>query len=116
MLKVHRFVVVVVNFFQIDLLAAARCNMFSHVLVAYQAALLDFATKSSYTFQAALKILEEKPQYSFTILKDLTQVPVQHDNLDMDGECASGDVKEIAAIDGDQMLFFKVNKIERAHS
>lgn len=80
--------------------------MFSHVLVAYQAALLDFATKSSYTFQAALKILDEKPQYSFTILKDLTQVPVVHDNPAGDGE--SGDTKGIASLDFDQMLFFKV--------
>lgn len=86
--------------FQIDLLAAARCNMFSHVLVAYHAALIDFATKTSYTFKAALKILEEKPQYSFTILKDLTQVPVVRDN--------PTDTKEIAPLDFDQMLFFKV--------
>lgn len=95
-------------FSQIDLLAAARCNMFSHVLVAYQAALLDFATKSSYTFQAALKILDEKPQYSFTILKDLTQVPVVHDNPDGGGGGGS-ESKEIAALDFDQMLFFKVH-------
>lgn len=80
--------------------------MFSHVLVAYQAALLDFATKSSYTFQAALKILDEKPQYSFTILKDLTQVPVVHDNpADNNG---GGESKGIASLDFDQMLFFKV--------
>ncbi|XP_031620299.1 islet cell autoantigen 1 [Contarinia nasturtii] len=86
---------------KIDLLAAARCNMFSHVLVAYQAALLDSATKTSYTFQAALKILDEKPQYNFTILKDLTQVPVVNDSN------PSAESKEIAPIDFDQMLFFK---------
>lgn len=87
--------------------------MFSHVLVAYQAALLDFATKSSYTFQAALKILDEKPQYSFTILKDLTQGPVVHDNPSGGGGEGGGDSgnsesKEIASLDFDQMLFFKV--------
>ena len=75
--------------------------MFSHVLAAYQTALLDFATKTSYTFQAALKILEEKPQYNFTILKDLTQVPVVRDTN-------PSDTKEITPIDFDQMLFFKV--------
>ncbi|XP_055315827.1 islet cell autoantigen 1 [Sitodiplosis mosellana] len=85
---------------KIDLLAAARCNMFSHVLAAYQTALIDFATKTSYTFQAALKILEEKPQYNFTILKDLTQVPVVCDTNQTES-------KEITPIDFDQMLFFK---------
>lgn len=74
--------------------------MFSHALVAYQSALLDFATKTSYTFQAALKILEEKPQYNFTILKDLTQVPVVRDN--------PTESKDMMPIDFDQMLFFKV--------
>lgn len=92
--------------------------MFSHVLVAYQAALLDFATKSSYTFQAALKILDEKPQYSFTILKDLTQVPVVHENPAGD-DSGSGETKGIASLDFDQMLFFKVritnSGISRGH-
>lgn len=78
--------------------------MFSHVLAAYQSALLDFSTKTSYTFQAALKILEEKPQYNFTILKDLTQVPVVRDTNPTES-------KEIKPIDFDQMLFFKVNII-----
>lgn len=74
--------------------------MFSHVMVAYQAALVDFATKTSYTFQAAQKILEERPQYNFTILKDLTQVPAIRDNP---SECNA-----ITPLDFDQMLFFKV--------
>lgn len=75
--------------------------MFSHALVAYQAALLEFATKTTYTFKAGLKILEEKQHYNFTILKDLTQTPA-----------AIRDAQEpanIAAIDFDQMLFFKVS-------
>lgn len=90
---------------QIDLLAAARCNMFSHVLVGYHAALLEFATKTSYTFQAALKILEERPQYNFTILKDLTQVPIVRDQIDKKD---NNETKQITPIDCDQMLFFKV--------
>lgn len=79
--------------------------MFSHGLVAYQAALIDYATKTSYTYQAALKILEEKPQYNFTILKELTQVPVVHDT---DNTVRT---KEMSPIDLDQMLFFKVRKL-----
>lgn len=68
-------------------------------MVAYQAALLDYATKTAYTFNAASKILEEKTHYNFTILKDLTQVPSTQDNT-------TNNVME--PIDLDQMLFFKV--------
>lgn len=75
--------------------------MFSHSLVAYHAALLDHAAKTSYTFEAALKILEEKPQYNFTVLKDLTQVPVVRDK--------PSEVAGMTPIDFDQMLFFKVH-------
>lgn len=78
--------------------------MFSHVLVAYQAALLDYATKTSSTYQAALKILSEKTHYNFTVLKDLTQVPVVRD-----GDAA--EKKDMTPLDFDQMLFFKVNSL-----
>lgn len=75
--------------------------MFSHVLVAYQAALLEFSTKTSYTFKAALKILEEKQHYNFTILKDLTQAPPTKNPQEQ---------TNMAALDFDQMLFFKVTE------
>lgn len=77
--------------------------MFSHVLVAYHAALLDYATKTSSTYQAALKILSEKTHYNFTVLKELTQVPVVRDG-DVDTE-----KKDMTSLDFDQMLFFKVS-------
>lgn len=35
---------------KVDLLAAARCNMFSHALILYQNALLQFAEKTANTF------------------------------------------------------------------
>lgn len=79
--------------------------MFSHVLVAYQAALLDYATKTSSTYQAAVKILSEKTHYNFTVLKDLTQVPVVRDG-DIEAK------KDMTPLDFDQMLFFKVNVCE----
>ncbi len=83
--------------FQIDLLAAARCNMFSHVLVAYQTTMLEFANKTVDTFNSAMTALEKEPHYSFTILKELTQ------GSDVSGETES----QLAAVDSDQMLFFK---------
>ncbi|CAH1992166.1 unnamed protein product [Acanthoscelides obtectus] len=38
---------------KIDLLAAARCNMFSHALVPYQNALINFSTKAAETLDLA---------------------------------------------------------------
>ncbi|XP_063243462.1 islet cell autoantigen 1 isoform X7 [Bacillus rossius redtenbacheri] len=37
---------------KVDLLAAARCNMFSHALILYQKVLLQFAEKASNTFHS----------------------------------------------------------------
>lgn len=84
---------------QIDLLAAARCNMFSQALVAYQLALMDFFTKTSETYQTTIISLSKEPHYSFTILKELTQGEPPADRKD-------SSAKEI--IDSDQLLFFKV--------
>lgn len=63
---------------------------------------MDFATKTSYTFKAALKILDEKQHYKFTILKDLTQVPSEKD---------LPKPSKMTPLDFDQMLFFKVGRI-----
>lgn len=71
--------------------------MFSHALVAYQKAIMQFGTKTSETFQATSKTLSNEPQYNFTVLKDLTQVPKQSEELAKDEE----------AVDSDQMLFFQ---------
>lgn len=84
---------------QIDLLAAARCNMFSHVLVAYQSTMLEFANKTNETFDSAMTALEKEPHYSFTILKELTQGS---------GSDVPEKESQLAAVDSDQMLFFKV--------
>lgn len=92
---------------KIDLLAAARCNMFSHTLVAYMAALLHYAIKTSETFKATAKALSASPQYNFCILKDLTQAPVEE---------VPEERKDVTPLDSDQMLFFlddyKDDKIE----
>lgn len=73
--------------------------MFSHVLVAYQSTMLEFANKTLDTFNSAMTALEKEPHYSFTILKELTQ-----------GSDAPDKESQLAAVDSDQMLFFKVNK------
>lgn len=78
--------------------------MFSHVLVAYQSTMLEFANKTSETFTSAMTALEKEPHYNFTILKELTQ----------GSDTAADNDKEsqLAAVDSDQMLFFKVNKLK----
>uniref|UniRef100_A0A182Q945 AH domain-containing protein n=1 Tax=Anopheles farauti TaxID=69004 RepID=A0A182Q945_9DIPT len=91
---------------KIDLLAAARCNMFSHALVGYQNAILQFAKKTDETYRNTLKHLAKDPHYSFSILKELTQTNPNEEEK----EDGAGDVLESRPdkpADDDQMLFFK---------
>ncbi|XP_049290405.1 islet cell autoantigen 1 [Anopheles funestus] len=91
---------------KIDLLAAARCNMFSHALVGYQNAVLLFAKKTDETYRNTLKNLAKDPHYSFSILKELTQANPNEE----DKEATSGELVETqpdVPADDDQMLFFK---------
>ncbi|XP_023941668.2 islet cell autoantigen 1 [Bicyclus anynana] len=78
---------------KIDLLAAARCNMFSHVLSNYQNAFLNFSTIVAQTFEATINTMNETPQYEFCILKSL-------------GEAETNQVED-SVPDKDQMLFFQ---------
>ncbi|XP_035917054.1 islet cell autoantigen 1 [Anopheles stephensi] len=94
---------------KIDLLAAARCNMFSHALVGYQNAILQFAKKTDETYKNTLKNLAKDPHYSFSILKELTQAnPNAEEEREGDapGEAVETQPGELPA-DDDQMLFFK---------
>ncbi|KAH8258603.1 hypothetical protein KR038_001359 [Drosophila bunnanda] len=87
---------------KIDLLAAARCNMYSHALVAYVAELKSFAQKAASTFQTISQALILKPKYDFCVLKELSQ----------NEGVASDDVPPpIEAVDKDQSLFFAVIQI-----
>ncbi|XP_056648940.1 islet cell autoantigen 1 [Diorhabda sublineata] len=55
---------------KVDLLAAARCNMFSHSLVPYQSAIVNFSTKSSETLStAATKLDTVQPSDTSTIME-----------------------------------------------
>ncbi|CAK1544933.1 unnamed protein product [Leptosia nina] len=77
---------------KIDLLAAARCNMFSHVLSSYQNSFLSFSTKAAQTLTATIESMSATPQYEFCILKSLAE----NDNDE-----------EILGQDKDQLLFFQ---------
>lgn len=95
---------------KIDLLAAARCNLFSHVLVAYQNAMQLFAHKTCETFKVASKILENEPHYAFTILRELTQAKVEPISaVEDEKDNTESTVPEMSenAVDHDQLLFFQ---------
>ncbi|CAB3247734.1 unnamed protein product [Arctia plantaginis] len=81
---------------KIDLLAAARCNMFSHVLSNYQSSFVTFATKVSQTLVATADTMNATPQYEFCILKELSQSLDEGDNK-----------QDVPPQDKDQMLFFQ---------
>lgn len=81
------------------MLAAARCNMYSHALVAYVAELKNFAQKAASTFQTISKALILKPKYDFCVLKELSQ---------NEGGASEEVQPSIEAVDKDQSLFFAV--------
>lgn len=91
---------------KIDLLAASRCNMFSHALATYQNTLLHFWEKTSRTMTAVAESFKGYQHYEFSMLKELTEVgkkladntgsPCLKPYLDADGE-----------IDKDRLIFFE---------
>ncbi|XP_066147816.1 islet cell autoantigen 1 isoform X2 [Euwallacea fornicatus] len=60
---------------KVDLLAAARCNMFSHALVPYQKALHLFATKALETLTLAATKLQKVEPYDFSVVSELNENP-----------------------------------------
>ncbi|XP_060519250.1 islet cell autoantigen 1 [Cylas formicarius] len=62
---------------KVDLLAAARCNMFSHALVSYQNALQLFASKSSEILTTAAGKLNKVEPYEFNIVSELAHTSDQ---------------------------------------
>ncbi|XP_018573535.1 islet cell autoantigen 1 [Anoplophora glabripennis] len=65
---------------KVDLLAAARCNMFSHALVPYQSAIETFSTKAGETLLVAAEKLDEAQPYEFNAVTELaTSLDVDKD-------------------------------------
>lgn len=85
---------------KIDLLAAARCNMFSHVLMTYQSSFTTYTSKVAQTLVATSKSMTGIPQYDFCILKELSQGPQSQDLVD-------NKEKDVIGADKDQALFFQ---------
>lgn len=82
--------------------------MFSHALVSYQQAVMQFFVKTTETFSATSKSLSLEPHYNFSIFKELTQSEKQEElptNDTTDGilDLSANEAK----IDTDEMLFFQ---------
>uniref|UniRef100_T1J9I6 Protein kinase domain-containing protein n=1 Tax=Strigamia maritima TaxID=126957 RepID=T1J9I6_STRMM len=58
---------------KIDLLAASRCNMFSHALATYQNTLLAFWKKTSKMMTTVAECFKGYQHYEFSMLKELTE-------------------------------------------
>ncbi|KAJ9590214.1 hypothetical protein L9F63_016664, partial [Diploptera punctata] len=58
---------------KVDLLAAARCNMFSHALILYQNSLLQFAEKTASTFTTIANSFKGYQHYDFCVVKELAE-------------------------------------------
>ena len=58
---------------KIDLLAAARCNMYSHALITYQDALTDFSQKVAKTFTHVEQSFKGYQPYEFQYIKELAE-------------------------------------------
>ncbi|XP_012063432.1 PREDICTED: islet cell autoantigen 1 [Atta cephalotes] len=58
---------------KVDLLAAARCNMFSHALVLYQTTLLNFTKKSAQAYSTIANSFKGYQRYDFTVVRELAE-------------------------------------------
>ncbi|KAF4529194.1 hypothetical protein B566_EDAN017622 [Ephemera danica] len=62
---------------KVDLLAAARCNMFSHALILYQNQLLAFAQNASKTFSSIASSFTGYQHYEFSVVKELAETSLK---------------------------------------
>ncbi|CAL7935636.1 unnamed protein product [Xylocopa violacea] len=58
---------------KVDLLAAARCNMFSHALVLYQSTLLNFTQKSAHAYSTIASSFKGYQRYDFMVVRELAE-------------------------------------------
>ncbi|KOC63231.1 Islet cell autoantigen 1 [Habropoda laboriosa] len=58
---------------KVDLLAAARCNMFSHALVLYQSTLLNFSEKSAQAYSTIASSFKGYQRYDFMVVRELAE-------------------------------------------
>uniref|UniRef100_T1HM86 AH domain-containing protein n=1 Tax=Rhodnius prolixus TaxID=13249 RepID=T1HM86_RHOPR len=59
---------------KVDLLAAARCNMFSHALILYHNSMLQFASASAQAFSEIANSCQDHNKFEFSVLKELSDM------------------------------------------
>ena len=64
---------------KVDLLAASRCNMFSHALIMYQNALILFWEKTARTMKHVDDSFQGYQSYEFSYIKDLVEPKLKED-------------------------------------
>jgi len=97
---------------KVDLLAASRCNMFSHALIMYQNTLVTFWDKTSKTMNHVNNGFKGYQYYEFNYIKDLAAPSKELANQNQDE--AKGEKKDIASFPGqtdkdkkDDLFFFE---------
>ncbi|KAK7793553.1 hypothetical protein R5R35_000391 [Gryllus longicercus] len=91
---------------KVDLLAAARCNMFSHALILYQNSLLQFAEKTAKTFKSIANSFKGYQHYEFCVVKELAEPSLKLAELSSKENDPSKQVEETDE-DKDKLLFFE---------
>lgn len=103
---------------KVDLLAAARCNMFSHALVLYQNAISTFSNKAGDTLKIAASCLTSEQQLDICTVSELTEVKQDQDKktfFNSDYSDKSTENKE-SAQNGDQNSDLLIDDIQQPTS
>ncbi|XP_014289304.1 islet cell autoantigen 1 [Halyomorpha halys] len=79
---------------KVDLLAAARCNMFSHALSQYHSNLLKFASGSAAAYQAIADVCSEHQHFEWNVVKELSDLtPPEQQQQPQQSEAVDSDEK-----------------------
>ncbi|EEB12506.1 Islet cell autoantigen, putative [Pediculus humanus corporis] len=92
---------------KIDLLAAARCNMFSHALVLYHNNLLQYCEKTSNAYLTIANSFKGYQHYDFCVIKELAEPSLKlAEQLQTNENKPSEGESEKQEEDKDILLFF----------
>ncbi|KAJ1529365.1 hypothetical protein ONE63_006152 [Megalurothrips usitatus] len=99
---------------KVDLLAAARCNMFSHALTLYQQNLIQHARRAHRAFGTVAKDIKGYQHYEFSVVPELTE---ESSRLAKQTKEADNKTQEEEETEKDGLLFFDTeyhDKVEEA--